>query len=174
MMVAGFRQLQAQDVYMTRKGQVSFFSKTAMENIDAVNNEVASALNLQTGEVGFSILIKGFHFERALMEEHFNENYMESDQIPKASFKGRIDNIAAVNISKDGSYAVTAEGDLTIHGITKKVSIPGTVLIKGGQLQLLSRFKIAPKEYNIKIPSLVADKIEEAISVSVDCKYEKK
>jgi hypothetical protein len=174
MAVIGFQHLQAQDMFMTRKGQVSFFSKTSMENIDAVNNEAASALNMQTGEIGFSILIKSFHFERALMEEHFNENYMESDNIPKASFKGKINNIAAVTIGKDGSYAVTADGDLTIHGVTKKVNIPGTIMIKAGQPQLLAKFKVAPKDYNIKIPSLVADKIEEAMSVSVDCKYEKK
>jgi len=165
---------RAQDVFITRHGQISFFSKTPMENIDAVNNEVASALNMQTGEIGFSILVKSFHFERALMEEHFNENYMESDNIPKAGFKGKINNIAAVSASKDGSYAVTAEGDLTIHGVTKKVSIPGTVLVKGGQLELTAKFKVAPKDYNIKIPSLVADKIADAMNVSVDCKYEKK
>ena len=167
-------QSKAQDVFMTRHGQISFFSKTPLENIDAVNNEVSSALNLQTGEIGFAVLIRSFHFERALMEEHFNENYMESDNIPKASFKGKIDNPGAVIISKDGSYNVTAEGDLTIHGVTKKVSVPGTITVKGGQLELSSKFKIVPKDYNIKIPSLVADKIADAMNVSVDCKYEKK
>jgi hypothetical protein len=167
-------QLQAQDVFITRHGQISFFSKTPLENIDAVNNEVSSALNLQSGEVGFAVLIRSFHFERALMEEHFNENYMESDNIPKASFKGKINNPASVTVAKDGTYNVTAEGDLTIHGVTKKVSIPGTITVKSGQLELVSKFKIAPKDYNIKIPSLVADKIADAMNVSVDCKYEKK
>jgi hypothetical protein len=167
-------QSHAQDVFITRHGQISFFSKTPLENIDAVNNEVSSALNLQTGELGFAVLIRSFHFERALMEEHFNENYMESDNIPKASFKGKITNPAVITIAKDGSYNVTAEGDLTIHGVSKKVTIPGTVTVKGGQLELTSKFKIAPKDYNIKIPSLVADKIADAMNVSVDCKYEKK
>lgn len=167
-------QLPAQDVFMTRKGQVSFFSKTPLENIEAVNNEVASALNPQTGEIGFSILVKSFHFERALMEEHFNENYMESDNIPKASFKGKIENISAVNTGKDGSYPITAAGDLTIHGVTKKVTVPGTMVIKGGQPEVLAKFKVTPKDYNIKIPSLVADKIESSLNVSVDCRYEKK
>lgn len=166
--------LQAQDIYMTRKGQISFFSKTPLENIDAVNNEVSSAVNLQSGELGFAVLIKSFHFERALMEEHFNENYMESDNIPKAGFKGRINNISVVSVAKDGSYPVTADGDLTIHGVTKKVSIPGTLTVKGGQVALQAKFKVTPKDYNIKIPSLVADKIADAMNVSVDCKYEKK
>ncbi len=110
----------AQDLFITRHGQVSFFGKTAFENVEAVNNESSSVLNAQTGEIGFAILIKGFHFEKALMEEHFNEDYMESSTIPKASFKGKISNPAAVNFSKDGSYAVSVDGDMTIHGVTKK------------------------------------------------------
>jgi hypothetical protein len=166
--------LPAQDVFITRHGQVSFFSRTPMENIDAVNNEIASMLNTQTGEIGFAVLIKSFHFERALMEEHFNENYMESDKIPKASFKGKINNLPAVDFSKDGTYAVTAGGDMTIHGVTQKITLSGSIVIKAGLPQVLAKFKLVPKDYNIKIPSLVADKIAESMNVSVDCRYEKK
>ncbi len=164
----------AQDVFITRHGQVSFFSKTPMENIDAVNNEVSSVFNSKTGEIGFAVLVKSFHFERALMEEHFNENYMESDKFPKASFRGKLTNAAAVDLSKDGTYAVTADGDMTLHGITQKISVPGTIIVKGGLPQIQAKFKLAPKEYSIKIPSLVADKIAETMNVTVDCKYEKK
>lgn len=164
----------AQDVFITRHGQVSFFSKTPMENIDAVNNEVSSVYNSKTGEIGFAVLVKSFHFERALMEEHFNENYMESDKFPKASFRGKITNAAAVDFTKDGTYAVTADGEMTLHGITQKVSVPGSIIIKGGLPQIQAKFKLAPKDYSIKIPSLVADKIAETMNVSVDCKYEKK
>jgi hypothetical protein len=165
---------EAQEIFMTRHGQVSFFGKTSLENIDAVNNEVSSVFNIKTGEIGFAILIKSFHFERALMEEHFNENYMESDKIPKASFKGKINNLATVNFSKDGTYAVTAEGEITLHGVTQKITVPGTVVVKMGLPQVQAKFTLAPKDYNIKIPSLVADKIAETMNVSVDCKYEKK
>jgi len=108
------------------------------------------------------------------MEEHFNENYMESDKIPKGSFKGKISNLAAVDFSKDGSYGVTADGEMTLHGVTQKITVPGTVVIKMGLPQVQAKFKLAPKDYNIKIPSLVADKIAENMNVSVDCKYEKK
>src|SRR6478735_335077 len=83
--------LRAQ-TFMTRQGQISFTSKTPLENINAVNNEVATALDLQTGDIAFAVLIRSFHFEKALMEEHFNENYMESDKMPKATFKGKISN----------------------------------------------------------------------------------
>lgn len=122
----------AQSLFMTRHGQISFFSKTSMENIDAVNNEVSSAFNQQTGELGFAVLIKSFHFDRALMEQHFNENYLESDQLPKATFKGKIADMQAIGAGKDGSYNVVAEGDLTIHGVTQKVKIPGTMVFAGG------------------------------------------
>lgn len=167
-------KISAQPIFMTRHGQISFFSKTSMENIDAVNNEVSSAFNQQTGELGFAVLIKSFHFDRALMEQHFNENYLESDQLPKATFKGKIADIQAISTGKDGSYNVVAEGDLTIHGVTQKVKIPGTVVIAGGLPRVTAKFQVSPKDYNIKIPSLVADKISSAIAVTVDCRYEKK
>ena len=164
----------AQDLFITRHGQVSFFGKTAFENVEAVNNESSSVLNAQTGEIGFAILIKGFHFEKALMEEHFNEDYMESNTLPKASFKGKISNPAAVNFARDGAYPVNVDGDMTIHGVTKKIAAAGTIIIKAGLPQVQAKFKIAPKDYNIKIPSLVVDKIAEYMNVTVDCKYEKK
>lgn len=161
-------------LFMTRHGQVSFFSKTPMENIEAVNNEIASALNTQTGEIGFAVLVKSFHFERALMEQHFNETYMESDKIPKASFKGKIVNLAAVDFGKDGSYPVSAEGELIIHGVTRRITIAGSIVVRAGLPQVLAKFKVAPRDYDIKIPGLVADKIAASMDVTVDCKYEKK
>jgi YceI-like domain len=164
----------AQNIVITKKGQVSFFSKTPLENIDAVNNEASSALNTQNGEIVFAVLVKGFHFERALMEEHFNENYMESDKLPKSMFKGKINGFSSLNLGKDGSYAISAEGELTVHGITKRINIPGTIIVKGGQVQATAKFKIDPREYAITIPAIVADKIAEMINVSVDCKYEVK
>jgi len=164
----------AQDVFITRHGQVSFFGKTPLENIDATNNEASSVLNLQTGEIGFAVLIKSFHFEKALMEEHFNEDYMESNAIPKASFKGKINNPAAITTGKDGSYPVTVAGEMVLHGVTQKITVSGTIVIKDGLPEVLAKFKLAPKDYNIKIPALVADKIAETMNVSVDCKYQKK
>jgi hypothetical protein len=163
-----------QNIFITRNGQISFFSKTSMENIDAINNEVSSVLNNQNGEIVFSVLIKGFHFQRSLMEEHFNENYMESDNFPKSVFKGKITSLASVNFSKDGSYSVAVEGELTIHGVTQKVNFPGTINITNGKIAALSKFKIKLADYNIKVPSLVADKISKLIDVTINCIYEPK
>src|SRR5690242_16719248 len=102
--------------YMTRTGKVTFFSSTPVENIEAVNNEAAAAVDAATGDVVFQVPIQSFKFEKSLMQEHFNENYMESDKFPKAVFKGNIGK-GAVNFAKDGNYPVTAKGKLTIHGV---------------------------------------------------------
>jgi len=165
----------AQNIYMTKTGKVSFYSRAkSPEKVEADNNEVSSVLNTQTGDMVFAILVKSFHFERALMEEHFNENYVESSKYPKSTFKGSITNISTVNFSKDGTYPVTVEGDLTLHGVTKKVSSKGSVTVKAGKISAYSKFEIKLKDFNVSIPSLVADKISEEIDITVDCKYELK
>lgn len=163
--------LLAQNLYMTRSGQISFFSKTPMENIQAVNNEVTSMFNTSTGEVVFAVLIKSFRFERALMEEHFNENYMESDKLPKASFQGKIADLSVVDFKKDGSYPVTVNGELTIHGVKQVVSVTGSVIISKENISVVSSFLVKPNDYKISIPALVAEKIASSIEVKVNCQY---
>lgn len=164
---------QAQKVY-TKNGNVAFFSKTALENISADNNQVTSMLNLQTGDLQFSVLIKAFHFKKALMEEHFNENYMESDKYPKAIFKGMIADISKINFTKDGSYPASVSGDLTIHGITNKLTVPGTITVKAGIAAATASFNIKPADYKISIPKLVKDNIAESINITVNCNYNQK
>lgn len=173
LLIGGGANVYAQK-YITRTGKVSFFSSTPVENISAVNNEVGSVLDSKTGDVVFQIAIKSFKFEKALMEEHFNENYMESDKFPKSDFKGKIADISKVNFSKDGKYDVTAAGKLTMHGVTKDVSIPGTVTVKGGQAILNAKFKVKPQDYKIKIPSMVESKIAKEIEVTVNSILDKK
>jgi hypothetical protein len=173
--IASMVFVNAQSIYMTKTGKVSFYSRAkAMEKVEADNNEVSSILNTQTGDLVFAILIKSFHFESALMEEHFNENYLESNKFPKSTFKGKISNLSAVNFTKDGAYPVTVEGDLTLHGVTKKISSTGSITVKGGKPAAFSKFSVKLKDYNITIPSLVKDKISEDIDVTADCKYEPK
>jgi hypothetical protein len=174
MVLVGWTAVVAQPIYMTRNGQISFFSKTSMENIDAVNNEVTSMLNLGTGEIVYAVLVKSFRFEKALMEEHFNENYMESDKFPKSMFSGKIQNIEKLDVKKDGTYPITVEGDLTVHGIKQKIVVPGKLTIAGGKVTAVSTFTIKLADYKIEIPSLVADKIAETIEIKVDCQYEPK
>jgi polyisoprenoid-binding protein YceI len=163
----------AQKLY-TKNGHISFFSKTSMENIQADNNQVMSVLNTQSGELQFSVIIKSFHFEKALMEEHFNENYMESDKYPKSTFKGTIAGIGKVNFTTDGSYPVTVNGDLYMHGATNKVSAKGVISIKGGKITATSTFTVALADYKITVPKLVEANIAKTIEIKVDCLYDQK
>ncbi len=167
--------VNAQNIQMTKTGKVSFFSRAkSIEKVEAENNEVSSILNTQTGDLVFAVLMKSFHFQLALMDEHFNENYVESTKYPKSTFKGKITNLTAVNFTKDGVYPVTVEGDMMLHGVTKKVSATGAITVKAGKVAASSKFTVKLKDYNISIPSLVADKISEDIDVTLDCKYEPK
>jgi len=165
--------LQAQKL-MTRTGKVSFFSSTPIENIEAFNNEVACALDTKTGALLYIVPIKSFKFEKSLMRDHFNENYMESDTYPKATFKGEISNLEKVNFTKNGSYQVTTKGTLTIHGVAKAVTIPGTITVKGNQVTTYSKFTVKTADYDIKIPAITADKIAREIEVTVNSILETK
>lgn len=159
-------------IYLTRNARVAFSSKAQIENIEAINNEATSIFDTQKGEFAFVVLIKSFKFKKATMEEHFNENYMESNIFPKANFKGTITDLSKINFLKDGSYPVTVKGDLTIHGVTKNITAPGTISISQGKINAESKFNIKLKDYNIKIPSTVINNISENIDITVDCRYE--
>jgi polyisoprenoid-binding protein YceI len=157
--------------YMTKNGYIGFLSQTPMETIKADNNQVVGVMDVATGEMVFQALIKSFHFDRALMEEHFNENYMESDKIPKATFKGKITNLSSVDFTKNGTYEITVEGDLTIHDVTNKISTKGTIEVVSGGLNASSKFKIVPEDYKINIPGVVREKIDKNLEVTVLMKY---
>lgn len=158
--------------YMTKNGKISFFSKTDVENIDAVNNQAMSVLNAQNGEIGFSVLINGFIFKKALMQEHFNENYLESAKYPKATFKGTITDLSKVNFKKDGVYNVSVTGDLNIHNVTNKVTVPAVIEVKGGKLSANATFNAKLDDYKISVPAVVKNNISKTIEVKVDCNYE--
>ncbi|MEO6838143.1 MAG: YceI family protein [Ginsengibacter sp.] len=145
-----------------------------MENINAENNQVISVINIQTGVIQFSLLNNAFQFPKAKMEDDFNENYIESDKYPRSSFKGIITDLRNINFNNDGTYRVNVKGDIMIHGVTKNITIPGTITIKNGNISATSSFDLLVKDYNIKIPSIVTNKIAESIEVKVSCDYEKK
>ena len=163
----------AQKIF-TKNGDISFFSKTGLENIKADNNQVMSVLNIPTGELQFSLLVKGFHFEKALMEEHFNENYLESDKYPKSTFKGTITDISTVNFAKAGTYPVSVTGDLMIHGVTNKITSKGSINIKAGKISATAFFTVALADYKITVPRLVEKNISKTIDITVNCLYDQK
>lgn len=157
--------------YITRNGFIQFFGETQFETIKADNNQVASILDTQTGEIVFQALLKSFHFEKALMEEHFNENFVESDKYPKAVFKGKISDPSSVDFTKNGVYHVQVEGELTLHNVTKKITEPGTFEVSDKGIEAKSEFKVKPEDYNIEIPSVVRNKVAKEMDVTVDMKY---
>lgn len=159
--------------YLTKNGHIKFFSSAPLENIEAHNRQVNAALDVSTGEFVFRVLIKSFEFEKALMQEHFNENYMESHKFPNATFTGKVINIKEIDLAKDGTYPVEVEGKLTIHGVTKDIKEKGTFTIKDGVIHGFSKFYVRVADYDIKIPKAVVNNIAEVIEVTVDVKLEK-
>lgn len=166
-------QVQAQENYITRNGQISFFSSTPLEDIKAINNEVASVMNRKTGSVQFIVLIKSFQFRKAAMQDHFNgKDYMDSDRYPKAELKGTITNISTVDFTKDGTYPVTVEGTLSMHGVINKIKVPGNIIVKGNNINATAVFSINLADYKISVPTIVSKKIAEKVEVTVNCKYQ--
>ncbi len=164
----------AQD-YLTRNGKVKFFSSTPIEDIEAVNNEAVSSLNTKTGDINFVVAILGFRFDIKDMQNHFNEeDYMHSSKYPKASFKGRITNLSAVDFTKNGTYKVTVEGSLTIKDATKPVKTNGTITVNNGKVNAKADFTVNRKEFNVVGKSFVQKKIAENIKISVDVNYDKR
>ena len=164
--------LMAQDKYFTKSGSIHFTSKGAIETIQANHRSVTCVLDSKTGAVQFAILMKGFEFKKALMQEHFNENYVESDKYPKAEFRGQIVNNSEIAYTKDGVYNAHVKGKLTLHGETKDVEADGKITVKGGKLLANSDFTIQMSDYNISIPKLVKENMSNAVSITVNCTLE--
>jgi polyisoprenoid-binding protein YceI len=156
--------VSAQSLYRTAVGELSFFSKTPVLDIEAVNKKTGAILNPSSKDLAIQAKITDFQFPNKLMQEHFNENYMESERFPSAKFAGKIKE--DIDLTKPGTYPVTAEGNLTIHGVTKPVQVKGTILATATALQVNFSFQIRTADYQIEVPTLVFDKIAETIAVS--------
>src|SRR5688500_1588689 len=165
-------QLAIGQKYFSKTGKISFHSDAPMEKIEAHNSTASTVLDAATGNVEWAVLIQGFKFEKALMQEHFNENYMESATYPKAKFKGKIDNLSSVNFKKDGDYNVNVSGQMEIHGVTKPVTATGVISVKGGAISAKSKFSVAVADYGIVIPKLVADNIAKTVDINVQADYQ--
>jgi len=162
----------SQGKFYTKTGKISFFSKAPLEEIEGKNKTVTAVVDSKNGAIQFAVQMKGFEFEKQLMQQHFNENYVESDKYPKAEFKGTISNNSAINYTKDGTYTTKVKGKLTIHGVTKDVETTGTLKINGGKIDANSTFNVLMSDYNIKIPAVVKDKVSNNIKITVNCDLE--
>ena len=163
----------AQPVLITKSGSIQFFSATPIEDIKAVNNKVYSSLNTQTGMLQFLATIKNFEFKRSAMQEHFNdEDYMHSEKYPTAAFKGNIIDKESVDFTKDGTYSATVEGDLNMHGVTRKIKTKATFDIRNGLISANAVFPVRLEDYKINVPKIVIKKIAEVIDVTINCQYQ--
>lgn len=154
----------AQEKYLTKTGLISFeASVPSFEEVEAKNNAVTAIINTANGEIAVLALIKGFRFKNALMEEHFNENYAESDKYSKATFEGNLENYS--NENNEGIFKVT--GNLTFHGVTKALhEIPVKVVKNGDKIIISGLLKLLASDFKIDIPKIVRNKIAEDVDVS--------
>lgn len=160
--------------YAAKYGRASFFSAASMENIEATNEKV-NAFLIQRGDkktIAVLMYIKDFKFANSLMQEHFNENYMESDKHPKATFQGSINE--AVDLSKSGTYDVSATGKLSIHGVELERTLKGKLKVDGAVLTLDADFDVLLVDYKIERPSIMTMKIAEKIAVKLHVNFTEK
>jgi polyisoprenoid-binding protein YceI len=164
-----YRQSFAQNIFMCKNGEISFFSESPVENIDATSKSMNSVLNTSTSEIAFVVPMTSFTFKKALMQEHFNEKYVESDKFPYGAYKGTINE--KIDYTKDGEYDITSKGTLTIHGVAKERTDKGKLTVKNGAISIKSEFKVAIKDHDIKIPKLVMSNIADTINVNFAATY---
>jgi polyisoprenoid-binding protein YceI len=164
----------AQGKFFTKTGKIDFDATVpkSPEDIKGVNKSTTMVIDTKTGDMQFLVLMKGFEFTRALMQEHFNENYVESTKFPKAEFKGVITDNAAVNYSKDGSYKVHVKGKLTMHGVTNDTESDGVIVIKSGKITATATIVPVLADYKITVPNLVADKVAKSAKINISCALE--
>ena len=153
-------------IYRCDNGKVILKSDAALEMIQAQSNKLRGAVDFSTNSFAWTVEIRSFEgFNNQLQREHFNENYMESDKYPKASFTGKI--IEQVNLEVDGVYAVRAKGKISVHGVEQERIIKSQVTVAGKRIQISSTFTVPLSEHNITIPRIVYQKIAEEISVTI-------
>jgi len=164
----------AQHKYLTKSGLIQFeASVPSFEEVKAKNNSVTAILNTANGEFASLALIKGFRFKVALMEEHFNENYMDSDKYPKAILKGKIKGFSPHKLTKS-VHKHTLTSTLTVHGETKKFDIPILLKKVGNIIYINATFSVTPEEFNISIPKIIRKKVAQKIDVSVNFELHEK
>ena len=165
----------AQSKYFTRTGTVIFDAEGKLDDVEEIkakNTAATCVLDAVTGQMEWSVTMNKFTFASSLMQKHFNENYVESEKYPKATFKGKINDISKVNFSKDGTYPVTVNGTMNLHGVTKEISAKGVITVEKGKVLASSSIEIGLKDYKIDIPTVVFVKIAETAQVSISAALE--
>lgn len=161
--------LAGQTLYASKNAQISLFSSAPIEDIAAKTSSANSVYNAGTGDLMFSVAINTFKFQKSLMQEHFNSDYLESDKYPRATFKGKVQN--PPDVTKNGTYAITVVGELDVHNIKQARTIPGTLTVNNGMISMSSEFMVKCADHRIDIPRLVFKNIAESIKLTVNANY---
>lgn len=158
-----------QDLFVCKNASISLYSSAPVEDIKANSTTATSVYNANTGDLAFSVNVRSFQFPKSLMQEHFNDDYMESDKYPRATFKGKIQEHP--DLTKDGSYPITVTGDLEVHGVKQTRTIPGKITVNGGVVTMTSEFMVKCADHHISIPQLVFHNIAESLKINVSATY---
>lgn len=161
--------LSGQTIYLAQGAKASFYSYTPVEDIAASSQSMTSVLNTATNDIAFNVPMSSFKFKKALMQEHFNEKYIESDKYPNAGFKGKINE--TIDWKREGTYDITATGVFTIHGVDKLHTEKGKAVIKEGKINITADFKVTVKDHNITIPKILVTNIAEVVDVKMEADY---
>jgi len=164
--------VNAQDLYAVTESEIKFHSDSPLEKIEAVNRKTKSFFKISSKTLMFVIPVVSFKFEKPLMEEHFNENYLETEKFPTAKFSGTINE--DLDYTKNGTYDASVTGKLTIHGVEQERTIHGTITVKDSQLIFEGKFQIKLEDHDIDIPSIVIENIAEVVDVNATFVYEPK
>ena len=154
--------------YFSDQNHVSFFSEAPLENIEAHTYNARSVFDTETGKIAFSIPIRSFEFEKSLMQEHFNEKFMESGKFPRAKFSGVVENFHL----NEGKQGVEAKGEIEIHGVTHEISVQGEIVISGEKIKITTKFPLKVADFDINIPQVVSRNIAETVDVKLEFNYE--
>lgn len=164
-------QLADAQIYGTKKGSISFFSSTSVEDIDAKSTAAEMLMNIDALKIAFRVKQSTFIFPKSLMQEHYNENYMESEKYPWASFNGTMvpNNGEKIDLRKEGTYQMTVVGKMNMHGVDKDFKAPITVVVKGGTIHGTAKFRVYMADFKIEKPSVLSATLADFVDVTVDC-----
>lgn len=161
--------LFSQNRFMTKEGFVSFFSHTLVEDIKADNTQVLSIVDADTGEIAIQLLMRSFQFKKALMQQHFNDSYVESHKFPKAKFRGFIINLDSL---VNGYTETQIKGTLNVHGKDKEIEVPAKIFRSDDELRITGGFTVEVADFDIKIPAVVRNNIAKTIKVTFNLAHE--
>jgi polyisoprenoid-binding protein YceI len=162
----------AQQLYSSKSATISFYASTPAEDVEATSTRASSVMDIKTRNLIFRVSNTTFAFPKKLMQEHFNENYMECDKYPVSTFKGKI--LDDVDLTKDGTYQVTIDGSLDIHGVQKNYQTKASLVVSNGNIRAKTNFKVKVADHQIKIPTLVFAKIAQIVDVQISAVYQPK